>query len=82
MFFSPSQCDIVSDVCFKAGGALRCVNTDPGFHCLACPPRYKGTQPFGVGVEAASKNKQVRLCHSISVLDLVYSLGSVLVEVL
>uniref|UniRef100_A0A674AYB2 Thrombospondin-2 n=1 Tax=Salmo trutta TaxID=8032 RepID=A0A674AYB2_SALTR len=54
-----NECDIVSDVCFKAGGALRCVNTDPGFHCLACPPRYKGTQPFGVGVEAASKNKQV-----------------------
>uniref|UniRef100_A0A4W5M7I5 Thrombospondin 2a n=1 Tax=Hucho hucho TaxID=62062 RepID=A0A4W5M7I5_9TELE len=54
-----NECDMVSDVCFKAGGALRCVNTDPGFHCLACPPRYKGTQPFGVGVEAASKNKQV-----------------------
>ncbi|CAB1338471.1 unnamed protein product, partial [Coregonus sp. 'balchen'] len=54
-----NECDMVSDVCFKAGGALRCINTDPGFHCLACPPRYKGTQPFGMGVEAAKKNKQV-----------------------
>uniref|UniRef100_A0A8C5CPH8 Thrombospondin 2a n=1 Tax=Gadus morhua TaxID=8049 RepID=A0A8C5CPH8_GADMO len=37
----------------------RCVNTDPGFHCLPCPKRYKGTQPFGMGMEAAKKHKQV-----------------------
>uniref|UniRef100_A0A8C7TAX7 Thrombospondin-2 n=1 Tax=Oncorhynchus mykiss TaxID=8022 RepID=A0A8C7TAX7_ONCMY len=54
-----NECDMVSDICFKAGGASRCINTDPGFHCLSCPPRYKGTQPFGMGVEAAKKNKQV-----------------------
>ncbi|RXM34409.1 Thrombospondin-2 [Acipenser ruthenus] len=52
-------CDLVSDVCYKVYGAQRCINTNPGFHCLPCPPRYKGTQPFGMGVEAAKKNKQV-----------------------
>ncbi|MEQ2158522.1 hypothetical protein GOODEAATRI_013216, partial [Goodea atripinnis] len=52
-------CDMVSDVCYKVGGTQRCVNTDPGFHCLPCPKRYKGTQPFGMGVEAARRNKQV-----------------------
>lgn len=50
---------MVSDVCYKVAGTQRCVNTDPGFHCLPCPKRYKGTQPFGMGVEAAKKNKQV-----------------------
>lgn len=50
---------MVSDVCYKVNGMQRCVNTDPGFHCLPCPKRYKGTQPFGMGVEAAKKNKQV-----------------------
>jgi len=55
----PPQCDMVSDVCFKVSGVQRCVNTDPGFHCLLCPKRYKGTQPFGMGVEAAKKHKQV-----------------------
>lgn len=50
---------MVSDVCYKVSGRQRCVNTDPGFHCLPCPKRYKGNQPFGMGVEAAKKNKQV-----------------------
>ncbi|MGH0137847.1 UNVERIFIED_CONTAM: hypothetical protein FKN15_020680 [Acipenser sinensis] len=54
-----NECDLVSDVCYKVYGAQRCINTNPGFHCLPCPPRYKGTQPFGMGVEAAKKNKQV-----------------------
>ncbi|KAM3863184.1 thrombospondin-2 [Diretmus argenteus] len=54
-----NECDMVADVCYKVSGAQRCVNTDPGFHCLPCPKRYKGTQPFGMGVEAAKKNKQV-----------------------
>lgn len=53
------QCDMVSDACYKVNGVQRCVNTDPGFHCLPCPKRYKGTQPFGMGVEDAKKNKQV-----------------------
>ena len=55
----PPQCDMVSDVCYKVSGVQRCVNTDPGFHCLPCPKRYKGLQPFGMGVEAARKHKQV-----------------------
>lgn len=54
---------MVSDVCYKVSGRQRCVNTDPGFHCLPCPKRYKGNQPFGMGVEAAKKNKQVTPGH-------------------
>lgn len=50
---------MVSDVCYQVNGMQRCINTDPGFHCLPCPKRYKGNQPFGMGVEAAKKNKQV-----------------------
>ncbi|OCT77930.1 thrombospondin-2 [Xenopus laevis] len=52
------ECALVSDACFNLGGLHRCVNTDPGYHCLPCPPRYKGTQPFGVGIEVAKKDKQ------------------------
>lgn len=51
------QCAIVPDVCFSTS---RCVNTNPGFHCLPCPPRYRGNQPFGAGLEAAQTDKQVR----------------------
>ena len=50
---------MVTDVCFTTSKAHRCINTNPGFHCLPCPPRYKGTQPFGVGLEAARTEKQV-----------------------
>ncbi|XP_062257425.1 thrombospondin-2 isoform X1 [Platichthys flesus] len=54
-----NECDMVPDVCFKMSGSRRCINTNPGFHCLPCPKRYKGNQPFGIGVESANKNKQV-----------------------
>nr|XP_025858101.1 thrombospondin-2 [Vulpes vulpes] len=53
------ECAVVTDVCFTTSKAHRCVNTNPGFHCLPCPPRYKGSQPFGVGLEAARTEKQV-----------------------
>lgn len=53
------ECAVVTDVCFATSRAHRCVNTNPGYHCLPCPPRYKGNQPFGVGLEAARTEKQV-----------------------
>lgn len=58
---------MVPDLCFKVVESQRCVNTDPGFHCLPCPPRYKGNQPFGMGVEDAKLNKQVSyaVCRQI-----------------
>lgn len=58
-FFLYLQCIAVSDVCFKVNQVHRCVNTNPGFHCLPCPPRYKGSQPYGVGLEVAKTEKQV-----------------------
>lgn len=58
-FSLSSQCAVVTDICFSINKASRCINTDPGFHCLPCPPRYKGSQPFGVGLEAAQTEKQV-----------------------
>uniref|UniRef100_A0A8C9SBI3 Thrombospondin 2 n=1 Tax=Scleropages formosus TaxID=113540 RepID=A0A8C9SBI3_SCLFO len=54
-----NECDMVSDLCYNVPGTERCINTEPGFHCLPCPPRYKGTQPYGLGVEVAKNNKQV-----------------------
>lgn len=59
------QCAVVTDVCFATSKAHRCVNTNPGYHCLPCPPRYKGNQPFGVGLEAARTEKQVS-CRLLS----------------
>ncbi|XP_069091078.1 thrombospondin-2 isoform X1 [Pleurodeles waltl] len=53
------ECALVPDACFRMNGVHRCVNTDPGFHCLPCPPRYKGSQPYGVGLEVAKKDKQM-----------------------
>ncbi|ELW69074.1 Thrombospondin-2 [Tupaia chinensis] len=55
----PLQCAVVTDVCFPAGKPGRCINSQPGFHCLPCPPRYRGSQPSGVGLEAAKTGKQV-----------------------
>lgn len=54
------QCALVPDACFSHNGEHRCENTDPGYNCLPCPPRFTGPQPFGRGVEQATANKQVR----------------------
>uniref|UniRef100_A0A2K5XEV5 Thrombospondin-2 n=1 Tax=Mandrillus leucophaeus TaxID=9568 RepID=A0A2K5XEV5_MANLE len=53
------ECALVPDICFSTSKVPRCVNTQPGFHCLPCPPRYRGSQPTGVGLEAAKTEKQV-----------------------
>lgn len=59
-FFSNSfQCKEVPDACFVFNGVHRCENTEPGYNCLPCPPRFTGTQPFGRSVEDAMTNKQV-----------------------
>lgn len=54
------ECKEVRDACFTLNGVHRCENTEPGYNCLACPPRYSGQQPFGRGVEQATAKKQVR----------------------
>uniref|UniRef100_A0A7N9AUD5 Thrombospondin 1b n=1 Tax=Mastacembelus armatus TaxID=205130 RepID=A0A7N9AUD5_9TELE len=53
------ECKEVPEACFEFNGVHRCENTDPGYNCLPCPPRYSGSQPFGRGVEQAAANKQV-----------------------
>uniref|UniRef100_A0A674BBV6 Thrombospondin-1 n=1 Tax=Salmo trutta TaxID=8032 RepID=A0A674BBV6_SALTR len=53
------ECKEVPDACFTLNGVQRCENTEPGYNCLACPPRYSGPQPFGRGVEQATAKKQV-----------------------
>uniref|UniRef100_A0A8C6KJ50 Thrombospondin 1 n=1 Tax=Nothobranchius furzeri TaxID=105023 RepID=A0A8C6KJ50_NOTFU len=53
------ECKEVPDACFEFNGMHRCENTQPGYNCLPCPPRFSGPQPFGQGVEQAAANKQV-----------------------
>ncbi|KAM6311666.1 thrombospondin-1 [Aegotheles albertisi] len=53
------ECKEVPDACFVFSGVHRCENTEPGYNCLPCPPRFTGTQPFGRSVEDAMANKQV-----------------------
>ncbi|XP_014325859.1 thrombospondin-2-like isoform X1 [Xiphophorus maculatus] len=48
-----NECE-VDEVCFT-----KCVNTDPGFYCLPCPPRYKGNQLYGLGLQEARRTRQV-----------------------
>uniref|UniRef100_A0AAY4BUK0 Thrombospondin-1 n=1 Tax=Denticeps clupeoides TaxID=299321 RepID=A0AAY4BUK0_9TELE len=54
-----NECKDVPDACFEFNGVHRCENTEPGYNCLPCPPRYAGPQPFGRGVEDAAAKKQV-----------------------
>lgn len=56
--FHPKQCKEVPDACFEFNGVHRCENTEPGYNCLPCPPRYSGPQPYGKGVEQAAAKKQ------------------------
>ncbi|KAM6951035.1 thrombospondin-2-like [Aplochiton taeniatus] len=49
-----NECDMVRGVC-----VMECVNTDPGFHCIPCPRRYRGSQPYGLGLLNAWTLQQV-----------------------
>ncbi|XP_058471732.1 thrombospondin-1-like [Solea solea] len=53
------ECKEVPDACHTHNGIHRCENTEPGYNCLPCPPRFSGPQPFGRGVEQATAKKQV-----------------------
>uniref|UniRef100_A0A8D2ZY36 Thrombospondin-1 n=1 Tax=Scophthalmus maximus TaxID=52904 RepID=A0A8D2ZY36_SCOMX len=53
------ECKEVADACHSHNGVHRCENTEPGYNCLPCPPRFSGPQPFGRGVEMATAKKQV-----------------------
>lgn len=53
------ECKEVPDACHVHNGVHRCENTEPGYNCLPCPPRFSGPQPFGIGVEQATAKKQV-----------------------
>ncbi|XP_029456063.1 thrombospondin-1 [Rhinatrema bivittatum] len=53
------ECKEVPDTCFVHNGVHRCENTEPGYNCLPCPPRFTGTQPFGRNIDEATANKQV-----------------------
>uniref|UniRef100_A0AAR2ITF6 Thrombospondin 1a n=1 Tax=Pygocentrus nattereri TaxID=42514 RepID=A0AAR2ITF6_PYGNA len=61
------ECKDVPDACFTINGVHRCENTDPGYNCLPCPPRYSGRQPFGRGIEQAMANKQVKMLNYVCV---------------
>lgn len=54
-----NECEEVPDACFTQNGVHRCENTEPGYNCLPCPPRFTGPQPFGRGLEQATAKKQV-----------------------
>ncbi|MGH0130883.1 UNVERIFIED_CONTAM: hypothetical protein FKN15_018346 [Acipenser sinensis] len=54
------ECKEVPNACFVFNDVHRCENTDPGYNCLPCPPRYSGEQPYGRGVEDATDKKQAR----------------------
>uniref|UniRef100_A0A8C6U694 Thrombospondin 1a n=1 Tax=Neogobius melanostomus TaxID=47308 RepID=A0A8C6U694_9GOBI len=53
------ECKEVPDACHNHNGVHRCENTEPGYNCLPCPPRFSGPQPFGRGVQQATAKKQV-----------------------
>uniref|UniRef100_A0AAX7UI70 Thrombospondin 1a n=1 Tax=Astatotilapia calliptera TaxID=8154 RepID=A0AAX7UI70_ASTCA len=53
------ECKEVPDACHIHNGVHRCENTEPGYNCLPCPPRFSGPQPFGRGVAEATAKKQV-----------------------
>lgn len=57
-FLNWKQCKEVPDACFEFNGVHRCENTQPGYNCLPCPPRFTGPQPYGRGLEQAAANKQ------------------------
>ncbi|XP_068593022.1 thrombospondin-2-like [Cebidichthys violaceus] len=54
-----THCEDENECEVKSVCVTECVNTDPGFYCLPCPPRYKGTQPYGLGLQEAQNTRQV-----------------------
>ncbi|XP_062331210.1 thrombospondin-2-like isoform X1 [Osmerus eperlanus] len=54
-----SFCEDVNECDVEGVCVTECVNTEPGFHCQPCPPRYRGSQPYGLGLHAAKTSKQM-----------------------
>uniref|UniRef100_A0A8C5F885 Thrombospondin-2-like n=1 Tax=Gadus morhua TaxID=8049 RepID=A0A8C5F885_GADMO len=54
-----SNCEDEDECQVQGVCVTECVNTDPGFYCLPCPPWYRGSQPYGLGMQAALETRQV-----------------------
>ncbi|CAL8304735.1 unnamed protein product [Lota lota] len=54
-----SHCEDENECQVQGVCVTTCVNTEPGFYCLPCPPRFRGSQPYGLGMQVAMETRQV-----------------------